>query len=577
VGAPLIAQHLARWVGPRNANLIEYYDASTRPAKFGNHHPNIVVLCLNMARTTIVHPPDPTLPAALRLATVFAGLTFALHLFTILWQRHLGYGYFRDEFYYIACGRHLAWGYVDHGPMVAVQARIATTLFGRSLLGIRMFSILAECAATFLTGIAAWALGGRRPAQSLAMTAVLVTPINIAMGDFLSMNSFEPMFWTTCVIALVLLLTGKCSARACWITFGAAAGLGLLNKPSMTFFLLAIGVGLLLTPQRRILFTRDAAIGIALLILIALPNVLWQIHNHWPTLEFLHNGRVNHKNSELPPLKFFLAQLLMAQPINAFLWITGVVALLRARSLPTSRWLGFTYLIFFAIMCTLHAKDYYLAGIYPSIIAAGAIAWERKFAASRAIQRNSAYSFPIYQTLLLVTGALILPMAAPVLKPAPWIAYTKAIHLFRPSDETEATSDLPQFFADRFGWQEMTDTVVNTYRSLSPADQAQVCIAADNYGEAGAIDFLGKHAEPSLPPAISHQNNYWIWGYHGCTARVVIDITDASAADLRNYYDSVEIVGTVNVQHSMPEENKNIYLLRGRKLDHPITWEKHYI
>ena len=115
--------------------------------------------------TTNVHPPDLSLRAALRLSAVFATLTFALHLFTILWTKHLGYGYFRDEFYYIACGHHLAWGYVDHGPIVAVQARLAQTFFGSSLLGIRMFSILAECAATFLTGFTVWALGGRRPAQ----------------------------------------------------------------------------------------------------------------------------------------------------------------------------------------------------------------------------------------------------------------------------------------------------------------------------------------------------------------------------------------------------------------------------
>ncbi len=515
--------------------------------------------------------------AAIRLATVFAGLTFLLHLCTQLWSRHLGWGYFRDEFYYIACGRHLAWGYVDHGPIVAVQARLATMIFGRSMLGIRMFSILGECAATFLTGIAVWAMGGRRPAQSLAMTAVLVVPINIAMGEFLSMNSFEAMFWTACLIALVMLQRGLCSERAGWITFGISAGLGLLNKPSMTFFLVAVGLGLLLRPQRKMLFRRYAAMGIALLILIALPNVIWQISNHWPTLEFLHNGRINHKNTELPPWKFLLAQWILEQPINALVWMTGVVALLRGRSIKGLRWLGFTYLIFFAIMCALHAKDYYLAGIYPAMMAAGAMAWEGRYRNSGAVQRGSAYGFPVFQTVLLLTGALVLPMASPVLRPVAWLKYTRAMHLYRPADETEATSELPQFFADRFAWQEMSDQVIATFRSLSPADQAEVCIAGDNYGEAGAIDFLAHHAEPRLPPALSHQNNYWMWGTHGCTGRVVIDVTDANEADLREYYGSVQIVGTLNVRYAMPEEQKNIYLLRDRKADHPITWEKHYI
>ena len=529
-----------------------------------------------MTDTTIVRPADPALRSALRLAAVFAFARLLFQFVLTLYTQHLTYGYFRDEFYYIACGRHLAWGYVDHGPIVAVQSRLGELLFGDSLFAIRILSAVAEAVALFLTGILTWALGGRRSAQALAMTALFVAPITIAMGGFLSMNSCEPMFWTGCILALVMLLRGR-SPIVCWIAFGISAGVGLLNKPSMTFFLVALGLGLLLTPQRRILFTRYAATGIALLILIALPNVVWQIHNHWPTLEFLHEGRIHHKNVALPPLQFFLAQVLQMHPLNAFLWITGVVALLRAKSIQNARWLGATYLIFLVIMAALHAKDYYLAPIYPALFAAGAIAWEFRFARSRAVEQGSVFGFPIYQTALIVTGALVLPMASPILLPGPWVAYTRALHLTRPQYETEETSDLPQFYADRFGWQEMSDQVAATFRSLSPADQAQVCIVGDNYGEAGAIDFFNRTQHLGLPPAISHQNNYWMWGPHGCTGKVVIDISDDGATDLRDYYSSVEIVGTVNVPHSMPEERKHIYLLRDRTPEHPITWQKHYI
>lgn len=523
-----------------------------------------------MTTTTVVRPPDPTLRAFFPLGGLFFALTFALHLFTILWQRHLGYGYFRDEFYYLACGHHLAWGFVDHGPVVALQARLAEATFGKSLLGIRMFSILAECSTTFLAGFCTWAMGGRRPAQALAMLAVLCAPINIAMGDFLSMNSCEATFWTICVIALVLLLRGRCTPRACWLTFGAAAGIGLLNKPSMTFFLIAIGLGLLLTPQRRILFTRHAAIGIALLIAIALPNVLWQIHNHWPTLEFLHNGRVGGKNTVLPPLKFFAAQVLMEHPVNALLWVTGIVALLRAKSIRDCRWLGLAYLIFFAIMCALHAKDYYLAGIYPSLLAAGAIAWESRFAR----RSNSAFAFPILETALVLTTILILPMSSPVLRPNTWVAYTRALHLQRPADETEATSILPQFFADRFGWQEMVNQIDATYRTLSPEDRARVCLWGENYGEAGAMDFLGPMLDPSLPHAFGSQNSYWMWGTHGCTFDLVIGVTSAKPDEMAKRYESVQVVGKMDNPLAMPEEHKNIYLLRHRRPEMLVKWNE---
>ncbi len=207
------------------------------------------------ARTTIVRPQDPTLAPALHLALAFAALKLALHIVATLYVQHLGYSYFRDEFYYIACGRHLAWGYVDHGPLVALQARLTETLFGTSLLGIRLLSHLAGAVMVFLTGLLAWALGGRRSAQSLAMLGVLLAPQYLGTDSFLSMNSVEPVFWMTCALAVIRIVSGS-SARKWWIVFGLSAGLGLLNKPSMTFFLVALVLGLLLTPQRRVLFTR---------------------------------------------------------------------------------------------------------------------------------------------------------------------------------------------------------------------------------------------------------------------------------------------------------------------------------
>jgi hypothetical protein len=524
-----------------------------------------------MTHTTVVRPADLTLRDALRVAVIFATAKLLLQFALTLWTSHLGYGYFRDEFYYIACGRHLAWGYVDHGPIVALQARLGELLFGDSVFGIRVLSAAAGAAAVFLTGMIAWALGGRRPAQALAMFGIIICPQFIGSDGFLSMNSFEPVFWMICVLALVMILRGA-SERRWWIVFGLSAGVGLLNKPSMAFFLVAVGLGLLLTKQRRVLFSRWTAVAIALLIVIALPNVLWQIHNHWPTLEFLHNGQIRHKNIVLGPVKFFLAQFATMQPVNALLWITGIVALLRAKSVRDGRWLGIAYILFFAIMFALHAKDYYLAGIYPALFAAGAIAWERRFAASRGVLRNRTIAFPVFESVLLITTILILPMASPVLRPATWVRYTKALHLRGDKMETAETGPLPQFYADRFGWQEMTTNVVSTYRSLSPADQSQACIVANNYGEAGAIDLLGHKMEPSLPPAVAIQNSYWMWGTHGCTWQVVIFISDATPAELADRYESVQLIAHLNNPYAMPFEHKNVYLLRKRKPSMKVVW-----
>jgi 4-amino-4-deoxy-L-arabinose transferase-like glycosyltransferase len=232
------------------------------------------------------------------------------------------------------------------------------------------------------------------------------------------MNAFEPVFWMLCALALLLILRGY-SERLWWIVFGVSAGIGLLNKPSMTFFLVAVGVGLLCTRARRILWSRFALLGIALLFLIALPNVLWQIHNHWPTLEFLRNGRDGGKNAVLNPLQFFLAQFAMLGPLNALVWVTGIVALLRQRSIKEGRWFGITFLAFYILMDAIHAKDYYLEGIYPALFAAGGIAWEHRYASSRSVQQGRLFAFPVLEFVLIVTRPAARRVGALHLRPAP--------------------------------------------------------------------------------------------------------------------------------------------------------------
>jgi hypothetical protein len=526
----------------------------------------------------IVRPADPTLHYALKLAMGFAVARLLFQFALTLWSSYLGYGYFRDEFYYLACGHHLAWGYVDHGPIVAGQARIGELLFGDSVFAIRILSAVAGALTIFLTGIIAWALGGRRPAQALAMFGIFVAPQFIGTDGYLSMNSWEAVFWMSCALTLILIQTSRWSERW-WIFFGISAGIGLLNKPSMTFFLIALGLGLLCTSARRILFTRWAALGIVLMFLVALPNVLWQVHNHWPTLEFLRNGIARHKNTVLNPLQFFLAQFSDMHPVNALLWITGIVALLRARSIKNTRWLGLSYIFFYLLMNVLHAKDYYLQGIYPAMFAAGAIAWEHRFANSHSVMRGRIFAFPVYESILILTGLIILPMASPVFTPNTWVRYTSALHLRGNNTENQPSSILPQFYADRFGWDEIVTKMVSAYRSLPPEERAHACIFTTNYGEAGALDLLGRKIDPTLPPAISIQNSYWMWGTHGCDWQVVIGIVDATPAEMQERYESVELVGHIDDPLAMPFEHKNVFILRRRRPSQKVVWDdfKDYI
>jgi 4-amino-4-deoxy-L-arabinose transferase-like glycosyltransferase len=386
------------------------------------------------------------------------------------------------------------------------------------------------------------------------------------------MNSYEPVFWMLCALALCLLLRGG-SQRLWWIVFGVSAGVGLLNKPSMTFFLVAVGLGLLCTGARRVLWSRWAVLGIALMFAIALPNMIWQVHNHWPTLEFLRNGRDAGKNTVLDPPHFFLAQFAMLGPLNVLVWIAGLVALLRAKSIREGRWLGLTYLFFYVIMNALHAKDYYLEGVYPALFAAGGIAWEHRYALSRRVFAERVIGFPVLEGVLLVANLLILPMASPVLPPAQWVQYTSKLHLRIQNSETMSTGPLPQFYADRFGWDEEVAAVTRAYRLLTPAERQRVCIFGSNYGEAGAIDFFNGTEHLGLPPAISGQNSYWGWGMHGCDTQVAIAVVGDTRQQLESKYEHVELMGQIDAPYAMPfERQKHIWLLRGDKRSPPFDW-----
>ena len=518
---------------------------------------------MSRVQTTVVRPADQQLRDALRLAMVFAAIKLVLHVAANMWEAHIGWGYFRDEFYYIACGRHLAWGYVDHGPIVAVQARLSELIFGRSLAGLRFLSALGGAGRVFLTGLLAWSLGGRRPAQGLAMLGVLLVPQYLGTDSFLSMNSYESFFWMPCLLALILIGRREATAKSqrWWLLFGVSAGIGVLNKPSMTFFLVALLVALLLTPHRRLLANRWAAAGIALMLVIALPNLIWQMQNHWPTLEFLRNGQEGNKSIKLSPIGFTVKQVLNMGPLMALIWVAGLARLLRRGS---ERWLGLTFIFFFAIMMVLHAKDYYVSPIYPILFAAGGVAWEARFAKRSLVVRNNAFAFPIFETVLVVLAIWALPLAIPLMPPTQWLAYTKAVGLskFNGNSETHSSGPLPQFYADRFGWQEEVDQISQVYNSLPPDQKKITGILCQNYGEAGAVDFLGH----GLPAAMSAHNNYYLWGPRDYNGDSIILVERTNREHLLNFFDNVEVVGKMGTTYSMPFEHTTIFLVSGRKL-----------
>ncbi|HWG87718.1 MAG TPA: glycosyltransferase family 39 protein, partial [Candidatus Acidoferrales bacterium] len=238
------------------------------------------------------------------------------------------YGIFRDEMYYFACSEHMAWGYVDHPPGTVLVAWIARHLFGHSLLGLRLCPALAGAVLVWLTGRLAREMGGGRFAQALAALAILPVPFYLILNHWLTNNAFEPLIWMGCIWCVLRAInTGE---EKYWLWFGVLAGVGFETKYSIAFLLAGILAGAALTPQRRILKSRYLWLGALACALTALPNLLWQIHNHYPFLELMHNVRMSGRDVARGPIAFILDQAANMNPILFPLWLGGLIWLLIA-------------------------------------------------------------------------------------------------------------------------------------------------------------------------------------------------------------------------------------------------------
>jgi Dolichyl-phosphate-mannose-protein mannosyltransferase len=496
----------------------------------------------------------------LALIAFFSAVALLVHLLT-----NGRYGYFRDELYYIACARHLDFGYVDQAPLSILLLRLSEALFGDSLFAIRVLPALAGAATVALTGLIARELGGRGWAIALACAGSLCALFNLAVGSFFSMNAFEPLFWMGIVYLLLRIVNG--GAPTLWLWFGALLGLGIENKHSTVFFAAGVFIALLLTPERRHFAQKWIWLGGLLAFAIALPNIVWEARHHWATYELLNNIAHSTKNVALSPVEFIAQTINFMNPATLPLWLGGLVWLFGSRAGRRYRAIGIIYLVTLAEFIILHGKSYYLAPAYPMLFAAGGVAIERVFAV------RLTWLKPALLAVILLAGAFFAPVIVPILSPNKLVGYMRAIHFEPPRTETSHTGALPQIFADQFGWEEMVGSVAHVYHHLQPEDQKRAAIFCQNYGEAGAIDFFGSKLR--LPPAISGHQNYFLWGPHDWAGEVAL-VLDADADDERELFGSVEDLGQVTSSPwAMPfERQTHIYLCRDLKMSVRELWPR---
>ena len=500
----------------------------------------------------------PHLTAGILVAAL-ATLKLLLHLYA---GRY--YGYFVDELYNLALARHLAWGYVDVAPMIALIGRIELTLFGDSLSAIRLAPALAGAALVLLAGAMARELGGRRFAQGLAALCVLLAPGILALDHFLNVNAFEPLCWMGCALLLIRIV--KTGDEKLWLYFGLLAGLGLETKHSMLIFGFALVAGLLLTPQRKHLFNRWFVLAGLLAFLLFLPNLLWNVQHHFPFLELQENIRRDGRNVSLSLGSFFGQEFLAMLPLSAPIWIAGLWGLLRG----PYRALAFAWGMTAAIVFAMNPRVYYLFPAFPMLFAAGGVQFETWLERPR-LGWIKRWIKPAYCALMVLMGALLAPTLIPLLPPETYIRYVKATHLQPPPIENARLGPLPQLFADQFGWEDMAAAVARVYNSL-PADvRPRTAIFGQNYGQAGAIDLFGP--KYGLPPAISGHQNYFLWGPRGATGESMI-VMAGNQPDLESKFAVVKRVAHVDHPYSMPYEHIYIFYCQGLKWPLAEAWPK---
>jgi 4-amino-4-deoxy-L-arabinose transferase-like glycosyltransferase len=470
------------------------------------------------------------------------------------------FGIFRDEYYYLACASRPAWGYVDQPPLSIWVLSVWKSLFGDSLQSIRVLPALCGSVLVILTGATAAQLGGARWAQWFAGLAAAIGVAELVICGFYSMNCFDLLFWLGAYYLLVRIV--RTGDGKWWIWFGIVLGLGLLNKIGLLVFGLALLIGLLATSHRRHFADRWLYLAGVVAVAFVLPYILWNAVHNWPTLEFIENAKAD-KIADFTPVGFLKENILEANPATVPLWVGGLAWMLFAKRGRRDRLIALMFVATFVILVVQKSKPYYLAASFPVLMAAGGVAWERWTNG-----RRWRWARWVVVVELLIGGAVLAPIAVPLLSPRGTVAYGQRMGVIPAAQEVGHASALPQYFADRFGWENLARVVSEIYQGLPPDDRERCVALGQNYGHAGSLEYWSRRYK--LPPVYSTHNNYWLWGPPVGSFDVAIVVGD-SRESLEDLFDEVHEAVVAESPYAV-ESRLVIWICRGLKRPIEDIW-----
>jgi len=483
-------------------------------------------------------------PAAWRILLAMAAARLLLHTLT-----NGQYGYHRDELATLDDARHLAWGYVAYPPLTPFVARVALDLLGSAPAAVRFFTALAQCVAMVVAGLMARELGGGRMAQAVAALAVAVSPVSLSAGHLFQYVSFD-LLWSVLAVYFVIRLLNS-EDRRWWLAIGAAIGLGLMTRYTIAWLVAGLAAGFLLTPARSRLRSWWLMAGAVLAFAIVLPTLAWQANHGFISLDFLRT--IHARDIRIGRTDGFLwKQLLVpASPFTIPLWTAGLVFYFRKPEGARFRVLGWAFVAAMILFTAAQARDYYTTPLYPMLLAAGAVLWERwpRWAKSATWAGLAA--------ALAVGTAFTLPVAPPDSR---WF-------------QTEARVDGD--LREEIGWPELVESIAAIRDALPAEERATAGILTGNYGEAGAIDLYGP--AHGLPPALSRVNSYWLRGYGDPPPRTLI-VVGLSPKFVETHFAACESKGVISNRYGVANEEttsaRYLWVCRGLREPWPEFWQR---
>jgi hypothetical protein len=513
------------------------------------------------AGVTANHGAGPGAAAARQTGTVIAlalvslGVHFAANALG-------GYGYFRDELYYIACSKHLAAGYVDQPPFSIFLLAAAIRLLGDSVFAIRLVPAIASAVSVAVLCAIVRRMGGQRVAMVVASLCFLASPQLLGFHTYYSMNSLDVLFWL--LAALALLRIAESPDLHAWLWLGLVLGLGMLNKTSVLWLAAGTGAAVVVTGLRAGLKRPGPYLAALLALLLFSPFVVWNLQHGLAHLEFMRNATAG-KYSSLTRVRFIVDQFWSMNPLVLLVAVPGLWWCLLHREGKRFRVLGVSFLAVFAILlANPHTKSEYVAAAYPPLFACGGVAIERLSETWRQV------AVPAIAALLVTTGALMAPLAMPILPVQDYIRYSKALGVAPSTPENQDLSELPQFFADMHGWEALARDVSAVYLTIPESERRTTVAFVTNYGEAGALElFAGRYV---LPRVVCIHNSYWFWGVGPTPITTFIRLGGRREEYLESYAEVTQ-AGVHRAQYAMPYENElGIFVVRGRRVPIEEAW-----